>query len=361
MIYRKYVAGLLIVVGLFGCGQKDGNKNAGDEESVAILLPTDEVEVRTETLRTDDFMDELVSNCRLGVQEIAELRFASTTGGNVPVKIFVQNGAYVSVGDPIAMLDTFLLSNSYSQATVNLERAYLELQDALILRGEYDPADSAEVYRLATIRSGYYNARTQLELAKYHLDNAVLRAPIAGMVTNLFAKPFNPIDNSEPFCIIINEKKPEIDFRILENELSKVKKGDQVKIQAYSLPDVETTGNIVDINPSVDREGMVRIKAYVQPHPQLFNGMNVRISVFRPLGKHWIVQKSAVVLRTGKKVVFTYKDGKAAWHYVETQHENATHCTITSDTLKEGDEVIYNGNEHLADGTNVKLAEEMRE
>ena len=364
MIYRKYVTGLLIVAGLFGCGQKDSNNNAGDEESVAILLPTDEVEVRTETLRTDDFMDELVSNGRLGAQEIAELRFVSTTGGNVPVKIFVQNGAYVSAGDPIAMLDTFLLSNSYSQAAVNLERAFLDLQGVQLDQG-FTPADSAsipaDIVRLASLRSGYYNAKTQLELAKYHLDNAVLRAPIAGMVTNLFAKPFNPIDNSEPFCIIINEKKPEIDFRILENELSKVKKGDQVKIQAFSSPDVETTGNIVDINPSVDRDGMVRIKANVQPHPQLFNGMNVRISVFRPLGKHWIVQKSAVVLRTGKKVVFAYKDGKAAWHYVETQHENATHCTITSDTLKEGDEIIFSGNEHLADGTNVKLAEEIRE
>ena len=357
---RKFFTGFLIVAGLFACGQKDKNKSAEEEESVETLLLAEEVEVTTETLRTKDFEYELVSNGRLSVQEIAELRFTSGTGGNVPVKIFVQNGAYVAAGDAIAMLDTFLLSNSYSQASVNLQKSYLDLQDALIGQG-YALVDSAsipaEVFRLATIRSGYNNAKTQYDLAKYHLDNAILRTPIAGMVTNLFAKPYNPIDNSEPFCIIINEKKPEIDFRILENELSMIKKGDRVKIQSYASPDVETTGNIVDINPSVDKDGTVRIKAFVQPHPRLFNGMNVRISVYRSLGKHWVVPKSAVVLRTNKKVVFVYKDGKAAWNYVDTGDENATHCVITSETLKEGDEVIFNGNEHLADGTNVKLKE----
>ena len=83
--------------------------------------------------------------------------------------------------------------------------------------------------------------------------------------------------------------------------------------------------------------------------------MNVRISVFRSYGKHWAVPKTSVVLRTGKQVVFAYKNGTAAWHYVETGYENSTHYTITSPTLQEGDEVIFSGNEHLADGTNVKL------
>ena len=359
MMNWKWFVGVILFVGLVGCGKKDTNKKEV-EESVTTVLQTEEVEVRTETLRTIDFEYELVSNGRLSVQEIAELRFASNTGGNIPVKIFVQNGTQVAAGDAIAMLVTFLLSNSFAQASVNLQKAYLDLQDVLIGQG-YALADSTsipeEVFRLAAIRSGYNNAKTQHELAKYHLDNAVLRTPIAGMVANLFAKPFNAIDNAEPFCIVINDRKPEIVFKILENELSMIKKGDRVKLQAYASPDIETTGNIVDINPSVDKEGMVRIKALVQPHPRLFNGMNMRISVYRSLGKHWVVPKSAVVLRTGKQMVFAYKGGKAAWHYVDTEHENATHYTITSTTLQEGDEIISSGNEHLADGTNVKLME----
>ena len=87
--------------------------------------------------------------------------------------------------------------------------------------------------------------------------------------------------------------------------------------------------------------------------------MNVRISVFRSLGKQWVVPKTAVVLRTGKQVVFAYKDGKAAWNYVDTGFDNATQYTITSKTLQEGDAIIISGNEHLADGTNVKLLNQL--
>jgi hypothetical protein len=135
--------------------------------------------------------------------------------------------------------------------------------------------------------------------------------------------------------------------------------GDKVRIQAYASPDVESEGSIVSINPNVDREGTVRVKAYIQPHPKMINGMNVRISVFRSLGKQLVVPKSAVVLRTNKQVVFTYKDGKASWHYVTTGFQNSTQCSVTSETLREGDEIIYNGNEHLAHDSQVKLVEKI--
>ena len=358
MINWKYFVGLFLAAVLAGCGPNGSSGNDDDDESVATILPTEEVEVRTETLRTQDFVLEVVSNGRISAQQLAELRFVNTSGGNVPVKIFVQNGNRVEAGDAIAMMDTFQLSNSYQQAYNSLQRADLDLQDVLIGLG-YTLADSAsipeDIFKLALIRSGYNNAKNQYELAKYNLDNATLRTPIAGIVTNLFAKPFNPVDPSEPFCVVIAEGKPEVDFSILENELPLIKKGDRVKIQPYASPDITTTGSVVDVNPNVDKDGMVRIKAHILPHAKLFNGMNVRISVLRSYGLQWVVPKTAVVLRTGKQVVFVYKNGKAAWNYVETGLQNSTHYTITSSTLQEGDEIIYSGNEHLAEGTNVKL------
>lgn len=356
----KLTVGLLLAAGLTCCAENGNRDKAEQEETVETVLLMEQAEVRTETLRTVDFEHELVSNGRISAQQMAELRFGSSAAGNVPVRIFVKNGDRVAAGEAIAMLDTFQLSNSYSQAEDNLQKAYLELQDVLIGQG-YSLSDlstvPADQLRLAHIRSGYNNARIQYDLAKYNLDHATLKSPIAGTVVNLFAKPYCSIDATEPFCTVIGEGRPEVDFRILENELPLIKKGDKVRIQSYASPEIESTGSIADINPSVDKEGIVRVKAYVQPHPKLFNGMNVRISVYRSFGRQWVVRKTAVVLRTGKQVVFAYKDGKAAWNYVDTGYENATHYSITSKTLKEGDEVIVSGNEHLADGTLVKLVE----
>ena len=353
----KFIAGLFIIAGLISCGQK--SDETGKKGNVEILLPTDEVEVSTVTLRTTDFEHELVSNGRISSRQIAELRFLSSSAGNMPVDIFIKNGDRVQAGAAIAMLDTFQLSNSFKQAEDNLEKAYLELQNVLIGQG-FVLKDSAlipkETLRLAHVRSGYNSAKIQYDLAKYNLDNAILRTPIAGTVINLFSKPHTAINTSEPFCTIINEGELEVDFKILENELPMIKLGDKVKIRPYASSDIETTGTVANINPSVNKEGgTVNIKAYVQPHSGIFNGMNVSVSVYRSLGKHWIVPKSAVVIRTNKQVVFAYKNGKAAWNYVETGYQNATHYSITSKTLQEGDEIIYEGNEHLADMTVVKL------
>ena len=56
--------------------------------------------------------------------------------------------------------------------------------------------------------------------------------------------------------------------------------------------------------------------------------MNVRVSVQRSLGKQLVVPKTAVVLRSGKQVVFTLVDGHAYWNYVRTGLENADSYTL---------------------------------
>lgn len=57
------------------------------------------------------------------------------------------------------------------------------------------------------------------------------------------------------------------------------------------------------------------------------------------------------MLRSGKQVLFTLKDGKAMWNYVHTGLENLTEYTLVNwetDGLKEGMEVITSGNTNLA-------------
>lgn len=56
---------------------------------------------------------------------------------------------------------------------------------------------------------------------------------------------------------------------------------------------------------------MVKVKAVVNGKGRLFSGMNVRVNVHRSLGKQFVIPKSAVVLRSGKQVVFTLKKGVA--------------------------------------------------
>ena len=124
----------------------------------------------------------------------------------------------------------------------------------------------------------------------------------------------------------------------------------------FAASEVKANGRITEINPWVDEHGMVQVKAAVEGTDRLFGGMNVQVSVHRSLGKQLVVPKEAVVLRSGKQVVFTLVDNKANWVYVHTGLENATSYTIT-DGLKAGDVVITSGNINLAHEAPVRLIE----
>lgn len=149
----------------------------------------------------------------------------------------------------------------------------------------------------------------------------------------------------------------EVAFTVLESELSLVKAGDRVEVTPYTIASGSLQGRIAEINPSVDENGMVKVKALVNGKGRLFDGMNARVSVKRSVPGQLVIPKTAVVLRSSKQVVFTLKDGKAIWNYVQTGLENMTEYTVTGDGMEEGAVVITTGNVNLAHETPVKVVE----
>ena len=86
----------------------------------------------------------------------------------------------------------------------------------------------------------------------------------------------------------------------------------------------------------------------------MYDGMNVKINLQRSLGLQLVIPKEALVLRTNRKVVFTLKNERAQWVYVQTGLENFSGYVVT-EGLNVGDSAIYEGNINLADQTPVKL------
>ena len=315
-------------------------------------------------LKRQAFSHELVSNGKIVARGKADLRFETA---EIIEKIYVKNGDFVKKGQKLAELDKFKLHNQLLQAADALERAKLELQDVLIGQGyaveEYDKVPQ-DVMKLAKVKSGYDQSLSQYELTERAEKNATLVAPFDGVVANLFTKPYNIANTGEVFCSVVDMHDMETDFMVLESELALVKIGDRVVVTPYSNATEQYKGRVVEVNPIVDENGMVKVKAKVDGKGNLFSGMNVRISVRRSLGDELVIPKTAVVLRSGKQVVFTLKDGTAQWNYVQTGLENADSCIVSDradegvkDGLLEGDVVIVTGNVNLAHGSPVNVIE----
>lgn len=354
----KHFAGCLALVLLVSCGGQKEEHN--EKEGVETVLPSQLNEVTVMKLVPRTFNHELVSNGKMTAKEQADLYFRTA---EVVAKVYVKNGDYVRKGQKLAELDLFRLQNNLLQRENALSQATLEMQDVLIGQG-YAPdkpeAVPADILQLAKVKSGYESAKAQYDAAKYDVQQATLTAPFDGMVANLFGKAYNMAQTGEPFCRVIATGNMEVDFSVLESELPLIKTGDKVEVTPYASTVGVCTGSISEINPFVDENGMVRVKARVNGSNKLFDGMNVRVSVKRSLDGQMVVPKTAVVLRSGKQVMFTLKEGKAMWNYIQTGLENMTEYTLVNwaeSGLEEGMEVITTGNVNLAHEAPVKVIE----
>lgn len=356
---NKHVGWCLALVMLVACsGNDSGNK---EKEGVETVLPSQVNEVTVMKLGKTDFNHELVSNGKVVAKEYADLYFRTS---EVVAKVWVKNGTYVRKGQKLAELDLFKLNNTLAQSKNSLAQATLEMQDVLIGQG-YAPdnldAVPADMLALAKVKSGYEQAKAQYESAQHDVEQATLVAPFDGVVANLFDKQYNMPKSGEPFCRIIRTSAMEVDFTVLESELPLIKVGDQVEVTPYATVAGMRTGSISEINPLVDENGMVRVKAQVNGGDKLFDGMKVRVNVKRLLGEQMVVPRTAIVLRSGKQVLFTVKDDSIAmWNYVQTGLENMTEYTLVdweASGLKEGMIIITTGNVNLAHETPVKIIE----
>ena len=341
---RTHALWLLALVMLTACSEKKSENT--EKEGVETVLPSQVNEVTVMKLEKKVFNHELVSNGKIQAKEYADLYFRSS---EIVAKVWVKNGAFVRKGQKLAELDLFKLNNTLAQRKNALAQANLEMQDVLIGQG-YAPdnlsAVPVDVLELAKVKSGYEQAKAQYEVAEYEVKQAVLVAPFDGVVANLFDKQYNM------------PKTSEVDFMVLESELPLIKAGDKVEVTPYAAAAGMRTGNISEINPLVDENGMVRVKAQVNGGDKLFDGMNVRVSVKRSLENQMVIPKTAVVLRSGKQVVFTLEDSLALWKYVHTGLENMTEYTLMdweADGLQEGMTIITTGNVNLAHEAPVKV------
>ncbi|MBD1432878.1 efflux RND transporter periplasmic adaptor subunit [Sphingobacterium sp. DN00404] len=356
MIRKRNLCRLWFISGILSLacsGSAEEQRTA--ERHVQALPPTETAEVKAFLLQEVVFNHELISNGTIVASQKADLRFEEA---EVVEEIFVKNGQRVQKGQKIAQLAQFKLQNALKQASDNLEKAKLELQDVLISQG-FTLADSLKVpeetMKIAKIKSNYEYSLIQYELAKHSLSRSVLYAPYDGVIANLSAKKYNLPPSNEPFCTIIANDAMDAQFTVLETELPLIRQGDRVELSPFSIQNYQATAVIDEINPLVDENGMVKVKARIRGAAQgLYEGMNIRVRVQRSAGKQLIVPKEALVLRNNRKVVFTTKSNQALWNYVTTGLENATGYVIT-EGLQVGDSVIYEGNLNLAHETPVKV------
>lgn len=309
-------------------------------------------------LKETTFKKEMVSTGKLYAPLKGNLKFRTN---GILNKLFVKNGQIVSSGDTIATLDSFEQEQRYEQTKLRLDKAFIDLQDALLSMG-YKLKDSLSVpdnfMQIAKSRSGYSSALSELKSAKVELQSTALLAPFSGKIANLQTKEYENTP-ADAFCLLIDDSNFEVRFPVLETEIANISLNKSVKVIPFSSDKVYS-GHVTEINPVVNENGLIDVNAIIKNNGKLMEGMNVKILIENEINKQLVVPKGAVLQRDNQQVLFRYTNGIAWWTYVQTNFENSTSYALIAHPnkggkLEAGDTIIVNGNLNLAHESKVEV------
>lgn len=352
---RNYLI-IFLLVALAGCQPKEkADKEAiAKQAQVAERNPVDVI-----VLKPTVFQKELVSNGRLGALQRSVLKFRT---GEALEYLPVHNGSRVKKGATIARLRQYELKQQLEKARLSLDQAKIQMQDVFLTMGYGKTSRSdipANKLTYARIKSGLATAEIALRQAQYTYNATLLKAPFSGKIANLKYKVFETVTPGDDFCTLINDAVFEVGFSVLETELKEIKLNKEVEILPF-LNNAPVKGKISEINPMVEKSGLVKVKARVVNSGSLLDGMNVKVLIRNEVPGKLVVPKSAVLLRQNQEVLFLYKSGEAYWTYVKIEQENSDSYAVVANedrgaTLEPGDTVIISGNLNLAHESNVEI------
>ncbi len=351
----KLIIFLSFILLLSSCStnEKKADSDAAKRQYIQQQNPVDTI-----ILRSTSFKKELVSNGKLKACKKSDLRFRiSGEIESLPAK----NGDFVETGQLIASLHKFDYEQALRKLDLQLKSARLELQNILIGQG-YVSLDSskipAHIWDMATVKSGYAEVQNDIRTAKVDLQSTELRAPFPGKIGNITQEVYEQVNIGEPFCTLIDDSEFEVEFNLVESEITEVSLNDPVKIIPFSISKT-FNGIISEINPVIDENGLVQVRARVKNSGELIEGMNAKVVIEKLVPNQLVVPKSAVVLRDNQEVLFKCtRDSIAFWVYVKSTLQNSSSFSVIADpnkggTLEAGDTVIVSGNLNLAHESRV--------
>ena len=224
-------------------------------------------------------------------EHFADLSFETA----LPIeRVLVHNGQQVRRGQVLAQLDQFQRRNAVAkqeraieQAQLQMEQARLQMQDVIISQG-YDPDKTsqvpASVVHNADVKSGYAlsksqlaSARIQLAAAQHELRSGVLTAPFDGVVANVTVQAHQLAQAGQPVCRVIDMNDMAVEFRVMEADLSRYQVGTAVVVVPIADKSKQYAATVSEVNPIIDQQGAVTIRAHVAQPANLFDGMNVQV------------------------------------------------------------------------------------
>ena len=270
-------------------------------------------------------------------------------------RVLVEEGARVSAGQPLAVLDAEEWTLQARQAEARAEAAQDAAQrgDAL---GEQGLLAEQELERL---RSEGEVAAADRDLARLRVRNATIRSPIGGVVTHRYIERGQLVSTTTPAFAVADVSRLEAEVGVPEQEAQRVRAGQPVRILIEGFPE-PVSGTVTRIRPVVDpTSGTVQVTVGVNASgtPALRAGQFVTVEIVtETLEDRITVPRTAVLVDGPRPRVFVVRGGMAEEREV-TLGENEGERVEIREGLTASDTIIIVGQDALQPGVPVRLVE----
>jgi RND family efflux transporter MFP subunit len=268
------------------------------------------------------------------------------------------------------------------ETRVRLKEAELDLQRQTALRtsnvaaqADFDRAEAAANAlraRLAQQQIDVTVAERSVAVIQQQLDDAVIRAPFAGIVTSKNAQPgemISPMSSGgftrTGICTIVDMESLEIEIDVNESYINRVAPGQPVEATLDAYADWKIPCKVIAIIPTADRaKSTVRVRVgFDKLDPRILPQMATKVA-FRDSGAApgpaaaaakpgVIVPKAAVLARDNRDIVFVVQGNRAERRAVTVSHAVGSDTTLTAGVAA-GEKVITEAPAGLAEGAIVE-------
>ncbi len=288
------------------------------------------------------------------IQAYEEVNMAPSTPGRVD-KIYVEVGDRVQKGQRLFLMDrTQYYANKIQLA--NLEK---------------DLARMDTLMKVGSIKAQTYDqTKAQYEVTKTNVDfmeaNTLLEAPFSGIITGRYLEDGElysgaPSASGKAAVVTLMQINPvKIIVSISEQNYPLIKRGMQARITADVYPDKEFEGRIFRIHPTINPMSRTFNAEVSIPNGNelLRPGMFARVYIDMGEVEAFVVPSSSVLIQEGTndRYIFVAEGNTASRRLVKLGKRFDDKVEIAEGELKEGDNLVVDGQARLTDGLSIEIA-----
>ncbi len=311
-VLRRAVS-LLVVVGVAAAALLVW-RNFARREAGAQVIPTDAVQRREIAVTID----------ATGTVEPIDLVEVKSKASGQILRMPVEVGSRVKVGDLIAQIDTVDVQNQYDQAAAALRaaQAKVDISGAQNKRSDdlfaqqiitTDEHESATL-DFANAQSQLVSARSTLDIARQRRDDATVRAPIAGTVLQqpvsagqVISSATSSVSGGTSILTMADLSKVRLRALVAERDIGSVRPGAPVTVTVDAFPQRTFHGTVSKIEPqAVVQQSVTLFPVLVSISNEeglLLPGMNGEVSM--------LVDRRADALAVSLDAVRTIREARS--------------------------------------------------